>query len=240
MMDSARMKQWFWTGPCVALLMSSCWSTVSSYAWEHAKVAEQAWWVAEDDPIELYAAGNKVYAKGYKGSARGCYKGVPFFIAGFGDGHDFVRPEQEGAEVVYLPLQHTKEAAALQAEAAGKQEVEIRLAAPRYSTAQLPRNARKMNVAGCCNNPAYAITVSEDDFWHSSNPPLPTDAHKYYAYPIGAALFVAVDVPLTLASSAIGVGVVAVALPHNLYRACVQQGGETQSSLPPNAKTSAK
>ena len=236
MMNPVCMKKWSWVAAGVATLLSSCWSTVSSYAWEHAKVAELAWWVPQDAPIELYAAGNKVYAKGYKGSARGCYKGVPFFIAGLGEGHDLVRPEQEGAEVVYLPLQHTKEAAALQAEAAGKQEVEIRLAAPRYSTAQLPRNARKMNVAGCCNNPAYAITVREDDFWHSSNPPLPTDAHKYYAYPIGAALFVAVDVPLTLASSAIGVGVVAVALPHNLYRACVQQSWELQPSHQPTEK----
>ena len=234
------MKQWSCSGACVALLMSSCWSTVSSYAWEHAKVAEQAWWVPQDAPMELYAVGNEVYAKGYKGRARGCYKGVPFFIAGMGNGHSFVSPVQEGAEVVYVPLWHTEEAAALQAEAAGEREVTITLDAPRYATEQLPPNARKLNVAGHCLNPDYAITVNEDDFCCGTNLPLPTDAHKYYAYPIGAVLFVAVDVPLTLAASAVGVGACVVALPHNLYHACVQQGGETPSAVQPNEKTSAK
>ena len=98
--------------------------------------------------------------------------------------------------------------------------------------------------------PSGAVRLTErgygDHFISEDNGYEPhTDAHKYYAYPLGALTAVAVDAPLTLAGNALLLGAGAVmtvtAGPVVLiYEACTQNTPETtpeSTTLPPNSPT---
>ena len=58
-----------------------------------------------------------------------------------------------------------------------------------------------------------------------------TDAHKYYAYPLGAITAVAVDAPLSIAGTAATVAIGAVSLPigltYRLIESCTSQDTES-------------
>ena len=64
-----------------------------------------------------------------------------------------------------------------------------------------------------------------------------TDAHKYYAYPLGAITAVAVDAPLTLAGNALLLGGAVVVLPfggiYAIYDFCTQNAPEPPSQSRP-------
>ena len=60
---------------CLAAVgLSSCNSTFHKYAWNRAKVIDEAYWVQDEENIELYRVGDTVYAKGFIGPARGDQK----------------------------------------------------------------------------------------------------------------------------------------------------------------------
>ena len=58
-----------------------------------------------------------------------------------------------------------------------------------------------------------------------------TDAHKYYAYPLGALTAVAVDAPLSIAGTAATVAIGVVSLPigltYRLVESCTSQDTES-------------
>ena len=87
--------------------------------------------------------------------------------------------------------------------------------------ASLPAGAVHLTERG---NGAHYISEGEGYESH-------TDAHKYYAYPLGAIMAVAVDAPLTIAGNALLVGGAVVALPfsaiYELYDYCTQNAPET-------------
>lgn len=66
--------------------------------------------------------------------------------------------------------------------------------------------------------------------------PYTTDAHKYYAYPLGVLTAVAVDAPLTLAANAVALGACAVgavivtpcAGVYDIYEACTQNAADAK------------
>ena len=63
------------TALCLAAVgLSSCYSTLYKNAWNRAKIIDEAYWVQDEENIELYRVGDTVYAKGFIGPARGDQK----------------------------------------------------------------------------------------------------------------------------------------------------------------------
>ena len=97
------------TAVLCAMGLSGCYTQLHQYAWQRAKVVDEAWFQPAE--AELYQAGDTFYTKAYHGPGRGCYAGYPFhWVMLRGTGMATFCPDEEKAEAVYLPL--TKQSAA--------------------------------------------------------------------------------------------------------------------------------
>ena len=53
---------------CLAAMgLSSCYSSLHKYVWNRAEIIDEAYWVQDEENIELYRVGDTVYAKGFIG-----------------------------------------------------------------------------------------------------------------------------------------------------------------------------
>ena len=216
---------------CLAAVgLSSCYSTLHKYVWNRAKVAEQAAWFGENNNIALYGDGENVYAKGYIGSARGCFSGYP--VNSWGaipiGGCASLCPDETSATPVFFQLDKQYAAYVLQQEAREETRVPIGSSFKRTQ----PTAVRPLKIRGYKSG---LQVFSVDNAF--STPPITTDAHKYYAYPLGVVTLVAVDSPISIALNAPVVCVYIVALPFSgissLYRACTQNTPEPPTQSPP-------
>lgn len=203
------------TATLCSLGLSGCYTQLHQYAWQRAKVVDDAWFQPAEP--ELYQVGNKFYTRAYHGSGRGCYGGYPFhWVMLRGTGMATFCPDEEKLETVYLPL--TEQSAAdvqksLEKGAPYVTHVEISSDSA-GDLKQLPDSARLLPVKAFCS---LGVTADRTLKNHRMQPR--TDAHKYYAYPLGALTAVAVDAPLSIAGTAATVVAGVVALPIGLtYR----------------------
>lgn len=206
-----------------ALGLSGCYTQLHQYAWQRAKVVDDAWFQPAEP--EIYQVGSKFYTKAYHGSGRGCYAGYPFrWVMLRGTGMATFCPDEERLETVYLPL--TEQSAAevqnsLDKGAPYVTHVEICIDSG-GDLKQLPESGRLLPVKAFLS---LGVTADRTLKNHRMHPR--TDAHKYYAYPLGALTAVAVDAPLSIAGTAATVvaGVVAlpVALTCQLVEACLPE-----------------
>ena len=184
----------------IALSLSSCYTTVYCAVWNHAEVIDEAYWVEDTDNIELYRVGEKCYVKGFMGPARGGDKDT-LSIGIYGlDGCDRMvfTPIKEKAKTVYIRINST--ASNIKERARDAKKWKYRAAVdwdkpkPSECLTELPSNAVRMNEKMViCDN-----EISLLDGYESHR-----DAHRYYAYPLGAVILVAIDVPLTIIGNVI-------------------------------------
>ena len=215
------------TAALCAMGLSGCYTNLHQYAWQRAKVVDEAWFQPAE--AELYQAGSTFYTKAYHGPGRGCYVGYPFRWAMLrGTGMATFCPDEEKAEAVYLPL--TKQSAADVQNSLDKgAPYVIRVEICEDSGGdlkQLPDSARLLPVKTFCN---LGVTADRTLRNHRMHPR--TDAHKYYAYPLGALTAVAVDAPLSIAGTAATVAIGVVSLPigltYRLVESCTSQEAES-------------
>ncbi len=223
------------TALCLAAMgLSSCYSTLHQYAWQRAKVIDEAYWVQDEENIELYRVGDTVYAKGFVGQARGDYsnawKGNMLYMRGGGYSH--YTPVTNSGKPIYIQISQSfsELRADLQQNRRENPErhqdnaVSVSWRYPGSSPylSSLPAGAVHLTERG--NGAHYIEGYGYESQSH-------TDAHKYYAYPLGAIMAVAVDAPLTIAGNALLVGGAVVALPfsaiYELYDYCTQNAPET-------------
>lgn len=211
---------------CAALCtlgLSGCYTQLHQYAWQRAKVVDEAWFQPAEP--ELYQAGNRFYTRAYHGPGRGCYAGYPFlWVMLRGTGMATFCPDEEKMETVYLPL--TEESAAEVQSALDKGadyviRLEIRADSGGDLT-QLPATARLLPVKAF-----HSLGVTADRTLKNHRMQPRTDAHKYYAYPLGAITAVAVDAPLSIAGTAAtvaaGVAALPIGLTCRLIEACLPE-----------------
>lgn len=195
--------------------LSSCVSTVHRYVWNRAKVVDEVFWVEDRESVQLYRVGDVYYAKGYIGPARGAQTthDVPCSIYGLhgGAGLCFQPIKEQGRPVYFRVYEFASgedklaERIAKARKEGGKPWVGTYTPGPQTYMTELPPHAVAVeDVVGCM----FPIINS----WDASAPPR-TDAHAWYAYPVGALLAVAVDAPLTLAGNAAFAAFGAVAAP---------------------------
>ena len=215
------------TAVLCAMGLSGCYTQLHQYAWQRAKVVDEAWFQPAE--AELYQAGDTFYTKAYHGPGRGCYAGYPFhWVMLRGTGMATFCPDEEKAEAVYLPL--TKQSAADVQNSLDKgAPYVIRVEICEDSGGdlkQLPDSARLLPVKTFCN-----LGVTADRTLRNHRMRSRTDAHKYYAYPLGALTAVAVDAPLSIAGTAATVAIGVVSLPigltYRLIESCTTQEAES-------------
>ncbi len=222
------------TALCLAAVgLCSCYSTFHKYAWNRAKVIDEAYWVQDEENIELYRVGDTVYAKGFIGPARGDQKkGWQGNVQNLrGGAYSCYTPIPESSKPVYVEVrmsysdlkedlqQSRRKFPNLYQDDAFHVWWGTPSSSPYLTT--LPASAVRLKERGYGD---HYITESEGYEPH-------TDAHKYYAYPLGAITAVAVDAPLTIAGNALLLGGAAVVLPlsgiYALYDFCTQNAPET-------------
>ncbi|MBR3927077.1 MAG: hypothetical protein IKJ58_09965 [Akkermansia sp.] len=232
---------------CLAALgLSSCVTTVHRYVWNRAKIVDEAYWVEDAENIELYRVGNTVYAKGFIGPARGgqTLDDIPAKLPALRGGATVCfNPIREQSRPVYIKVNSTYT------------ELRQTLEEGHAETRMKMENGHSVQPSGevflvswfspesnpCLTQlPAGAIRLTERGWAAHSNigrwsaNTAHTDAHKYYAYPLGALIAVGVDVPLSLAGNALllggAVGGAVVALPsagvYAIYESCTQKAPE--------------
>ena len=221
------------TALCLAaVVLSSCYSNIHQYVWQKAKVAEGGEWLDDQNSMELFSEGTHIYAKVNQGKMRGCCKGAPIGtflpLHGSGAGYAYYAPIKESATPIYYRLSSADAARVRRAHAAGSEYVQIELWAGLATS--LPSAARPLTVKGTTTLSYPIINGESLERARIDDIPYTTDAHKYYAYPLGVLTAVAVDAPITLATNAVALGVgavgAAVALPcagvYAVYESCMQ------------------
>lgn len=220
----------------VAMGLSSCVTTVHRYVWNRARIVEEAYWVEDTENIELYRAGDTVYAKGFIGPARGGQEtdDIParaLFVHG-GAGPCF-KPIKEQGSPVYIQVSGSyaklrERAAFLHASDSGDKADEVLYVHWNSATywpclTELPAGAVRLSERGHGSND---IGWRYGDVAH-------TDAHQYYAYPLGALIALGVDVPLSLAGNVLLLGGAVVAIPcagvYAAYEVCTQNAPDAES-----------
>lgn len=176
-----------------ALSLNSCISTVHQYVWRKAKVTNDARWLEQSNNIELYQVGDTYYAKGYRGQARGCQSGLPFSVLLSHGGPSMTfTPTGKHTEEVYFeqPAYIAREIS--QALKEQKTEIPVLTISIHTPLTRLPEHAERLSIKGVC--PCRIM--------HTDDYKIGTDAHRYYAYPLGALLAVTVDAPLSILQTA--------------------------------------
>lgn len=159
------------------LFLSSCSSHLHQHILYSGYVKNE---VAEyDGKAPLYQVGNRVYAQGLLGTARGCGR--------YDHGAKSIRYclEKDTASTVYIPLNATASREILRGETHINIEAEESL--PLLTT--LPKNARRLK-----KNHLGGIRIEKGQEH--------LDAHAFYALPLGAATAVCIDLPATVAMNA--------------------------------------
>lgn len=229
-----------------AMGLSSCVTTVHRYVWNRAMVVDEAYWVEDEENIELYRVGNTVYAKGFIGPARGgqTLDDIPAKLPALrGGATTCYNPIREQSRPVYIKVTDTYT------------ELRQGLQEGHAETRMKMENGHREQPSGevflvswfspesnpCLTQlPAGAVRLTERGWAAHSNigqwsaNTAHTDAHKYYAYPLGTLIAVGVDVPLSLAGNALllggAVGGAVVALPcagvYAIYESCTQKTPE--------------
>lgn len=211
------------TAALCAMGLSGCYTQLHQYAWQRAKVVDEAWFQPAEP--ELYQAGSRFYTRAYHGPGRGCYGGYPFhWVMLRGTGMATFCPDEEEMETVYLPLTEQSAAEVQSALDKGADYV-IRLEIRADSGGdlkQLPATARLLPVKAF-----HSLGVTADRTLKNHRMHPRTDAHKYYAYPLGALTAVAVDAPLSIAGTAVtvaaGVAALPIGLTCRLIEACLPE-----------------
>ena len=205
------------TALCLAAAgLSSCYSSLHKYVWNRAEIIDEAYWVQDKDNIELYRVGDTVYAKVFVGPARGDFMdGLRGNLLGVRGGADSCyTPVQKDSKPVYIRLSDSYSELRAGLLESRREYPELYRddtfhvcwwGTPKSSPylTSLPSGAVRLDVRGHGDH-----CISESNGYESH-----TDAHKYYAYPLGAIIAVAVDAPLTIAGNALLVGGAVVGLP---------------------------
>lgn len=222
------------------LSLPSCYTTVHKYTWNRAKIIDEAYWVQDYVNIELWRVGNTVYAKGFLGPARGGqeWNDIPVRLSFVrGGAAPCFTPVSGRSKPVYIQLSDSY--TTLRANLLKYRCVQpniyrddaffISWYAPRYSPhlTELPAHAVRLNERG--------YNIERNNLLRGYEPH--TDAHKYYAYPLGVMTAVAVDMPLSLAGNALllgfgAVSAVTVAPIVLIYDACTQPSPSEKESAP--------
>ena len=216
-----------------AMGLSSCYSSLHRYAWNRAEVIDEVYWVQDEKNIELYRVGDTVYAKGFIGPARGDFsdglRGNMLCLRG--GAYSCYSPILKDSKPVYIATRMSYSELKEDLQQSRRKFPELYQedafhvwwgtpASSPYLTT-LPASASRLKERGYGD---HYISESEGYKPH-------TDAHKYYAYPLGAIMAVGVDAPLTIAGNALLVGGAVVALPfsaiYELYDYCTQNAPET-------------
>ena len=227
------------TAICLAAVgLSSCYTNIHQYVWQKAKVAEGGEWLDHPNKIDLFSDGKHIYAEGKQGKMRGCGKGAPFGsflpLHGCAPAYAYYAPIEESATPVYYRLNSADAAKVRKVQENGTECVSIELQ-PNLAAA-LPAAARPLKVKGQ-TSVSYPMMNGESLERACINDiPFTTDAHKYYAYPLGVLTAVAVDAPLTLATNAVVLGCGAiwavVCLPcagvYAIYESCTQNAPDAE------------
>ncbi len=191
---------------CV-LFLSSCYTTVHRAVWNHAEVIDEVYWVEDEDNIEIYRVGEKCYVKGFMGPARGGVEAdLPIGLYGLDGCNRIVfTPIKSKAKTVYIRLNST--ASEIKERARNAKKWKYRAAVdwskpkPTECLTELPHNAVRMN---------EKMTILDNEISLLNGYTSRRDAHRYYADPLGAAILVAVDVPLTIVGNVMFVSCSAV------------------------------
>ena len=229
------------TALCLAAVgLSSCYTNIHQYVWQKAKVAEGGEWLDNPNKIDLFSDGKHIYAEGKQGNMRGCCKGAPIGtflpLHGSGAGYAYYAPIKESASPIYYRLSPADAAKVRKAHAGGTECVQIELRPGQV--VPLPSAALPYKVKGK-TAVSYPIIHGESLARARIGAiPYTTDAHKYYAYPLGVLTAVAVDAPLTLATNAVALGACAIGaaiwLPcagvYAVYESCMQNAPAAQSA----------
>jgi hypothetical protein len=224
---------------CLAALgLSSCYTNIHQYVWQKAKVAKGGEWLDNQYNIELFSDGKHIYAKGNQGNMRGCSKGAPFGtflpLHGSGAAYPYYAPIKESATPIYYRLSSADAARVRRAHAADSEYVQIELWSGLATS--LPSAARPLKVKGTTTLSYPIINGESLERSRIDDTPYTTDAHKYYAYPLGVLTAVAVDAPITLATNAVALGACAVgavivtpcAGVYAIYEACTQNAADSK------------
>ena len=225
------------TALCLAAVgLSSCYSSLHKYVWNRAEVIDEAYWIQDEKNIELYRVGDTVYAKVFVGPARGDFsdglRGNLLCVRG--GAYSCYTPIPESSKPVYVEVrmsysdlkedlqQSRRKFPNLYHDDAFHVWWGTPSSSPYLTT--LPASAVRLKERGYGD---HYITESEGYEPH-------TDAHKYYAYPLGAITAVAIDAPLTLAGNALLLGGAVVGLPFmgiiNCYESQTQNAPEATTS----------
>lgn len=188
--------------PACALVLSSCYTNIYGYVWHRAEVIDEAHWVEDPEKLEVYRVGEDCYVKGFVGPARGGMDGD--FPGGFcflrGGAEKMYHPIKEKGRPAYILLDFSAsqlEKLDREAKAEGyKNDVDDFFSEGRkpYLT-ELPPGAVRMNLKNS--------HIEHPSIYHSARNETRRDAHQYYAYPLGALIWLGVDAPLTLTGNAI-------------------------------------
>lgn len=190
--------------------LSSCYSTLHQYAWQRAKVVDDAWF--QKAGAELFRVGDEVYAKVYHGAGRGTYEGGVGFLCLVGAGDASFSPIEGKVKPFYVCLNAFSCAEVLNASAMDNATVDsISIDSHISPLLQLPESATPLAVRVIRTRTVGAAADMED--FEKLCASARTDAHKYYAYPLGGLMAVAVDAPLSLAMTATGAATAVVVMP---------------------------
>lgn len=174
----------------LCLGLSGCYSSVCGYVWNRALAAE-ATWIPNPDRAELYRAGDDIYAKALRGKVRGAQDGCLHDIIINPSRATWV-PVSEENETVYLKVK-------LKVRSDNGERPHLYSIEPDRSSllTRLPESATAMQ------GPGVLPRVKTAERFRKLREPVPctepqTDAHALYAYPLGLATAVAVDVPCSV------------------------------------------
>lgn len=194
----------------LCLSLSSCYSSICSYVWNRAEIAE-ATWIPQPDNAKLYRVGDAFYAKAHRGMVRGTQDGC-FSSIVFSEAQASWKPVSDENETIYLKVE-------LHVRSVDAEGPFIYKIIPDRSSllTRLPENAVRLNGAG------HLPRVKTEARYRKLCRPEPctepeTDVHALYAYPLGLATAVVVDVPCTVAMSVGGIGFAILSLPWYLYK----------------------
>lgn len=230
------------TALCIAAVgLSSCVTTVHRYVWNRAKIVDKAYWVENEDDIELYRVGNAVYAKGYIGPARGgqTTDDIPaiILISHGGAGRCF-NPIKEKGQPVYIRVSGSYSDLRKKLEKNRQTKPDENKIYVSWNSAEEWPCLTKL--------PADAVRLSErgrgyNDIGWWRGDKARNDSHQYYAYPLGALIAVTVDLPLSIAGNTLLIGSLAATIPcagvHAVYLSCTQNGSTAEPSEKPKSQS---
>ena len=203
--------KWVWV-VLLSCCLSSCYSSFCGYIWNRAEVAE-ATWIPEPDKAELYRVGDDFYAKACRGKVRGCQSGgMPFHSIAFDASLNSWQPLSVENETIYLKVRRLSRCIEN-----NEKPHRYRLYDDRSSLlTTLPAHAVRLN------GPGILPRVKTEWQYRELRKPVPCteptiDAHALYAWPLGLATAIVVDVPCSIVMSAGAAAGAVLSIPYIIY-----------------------